>query len=374
LRGVGAATFNTPDAKANPTVQMVLVQASQIWQRVKMISQMTLAGVQNAIGRLSATPGERILLVASNGFLSEQLEGDVNQIIAEALRAQIVIDALDAKGLYVEGPSRAPDVDALSGPPICTDCITPGAPNTSPLATFIFENTTRGAKLQAGDAAMENFAIATGGLLFRNNNDLDFGFYELGVVPAFSYLLTFSAADVRPDGSYHPLTVKVNGSTSSYLEYRPGYYAPSQRTATQAKAPPESKLDRAVSSQENISEIPAVVSSKLTQSASGAQEVSVAIHVDLKPLSFEKKNDRELQRLDFVLALFDTQGNFVTGKRGEMDFALKEESLARLEATGVNATLSLQPPAGSYRLRTVTQEALSGKIAASSQLVALPQR
>lgn len=348
--------LNDPNyIRLHPEVTQVREHAIELWEHTKEVSVLTFNAIRVAINRLAAAPGDRVLLLASSGFISEHLEQDENEITVQAVHSRIVINALDARGLFVEGPGRPPDVTGTEG--------------GLPLATFLWENTTRGEKQQAEQAAMENFTMATGGLLFRNNNDLDYGFYELGVVPAFSYLLTFSAEDVRPDGAFHPLKVKID-RPNTYAEYRPGYYAPtSAASALKAQAPAGDKLDQAVASQDDLSEIPALASAKSTKSSSGVSEIAVTIHVDIRSLPFEKKENLQLERLDLVVALFDAQNNFVAGKHGTFELALKSESLARLESTGINGTLSIAAPPGAYRLRAVAQEALTGKTAASSRLV-----
>jgi len=358
IRGAGSIPLNGPEAMKDQTLQSVLFQARQLSQRVKLTSQMTLSALESTISRLRGLPGDRMLLLASPGFLTEHMGPEVDEIIVRAVRDQIVMNALDAKGLYYEGPSRPPDAMAHE--------------EILPTQTFVYENTTFTQKLQAGQAAMENFAMGTGGLLFRNNNDLAFGFYELGVVPAFSYVLSFSADDVTPDGSYHDLKLKVDRPNSN-LECRPGYYAPTVASSASAvKALPVNKLDHAVASTEGLSEISASFTPKAATSASGAQQVSVTIHVDLKSFQFERKEDREVQRLDLIVALFDAQNNFVTGKRGEFDLALKPDSFTRLQASGINGTLSLEAPAGFYRLRAVAQEAVTGKLAATTLPIDIP--
>lgn len=347
--GIGA-----PVPESNQTLQVIRAEADQIWNHAKDISEMTLGAIANTLARLSAMPGDRMLLFSSAGFLSEGMEHDVDELIAAAVRSGIVMNALDAKGLYVETPGRPIDEPST-------------APTALLSAVLNFEAVTKLEKMQAGEAAMENFAMATGGLLFRNNNDLDYGFYELGVVPAYSYILSFSADDARPDGSFHSLNVKVD-RPESQLEYRPGYYAPTSAAAVaKVQTPVGSKLDQAVASKDDLSEIPASASAKPAKSVSGAQELAVTIHVDIRSLPFEKKDDRQLERLDLVVALFDSQNNFVAGKRGEFDLALKSESLTRLESAGINGTLSITAPPGAYRLRAVAQEALTGKTAATSQ-------
>jgi VWFA-related protein len=358
LENMDPSLLNNPFyIRSHPGVTQVRELASSLWDRAKEASALTFSALRATMDRLAVAPGERMLLLASSGFLSDQLEQTENEVTAEAVRTRIVVNALDARGLFVEGPGRPLDV--------------PGTPGDLPLATFLWENTTRGEKQQAEQAAMENFAKATGGLLFRNNNDLDYGFYELGVVPGFSYILSFSADDVRPDGSYHPLKVKVD-RPNCYPEFRPGYYAPASASASESakpQAPPEHKLDQAVQLQEDLAEIPVTAVAKPAKSASGAPELAVTLHIDVRSLPFEQKDDRELERLDLVVALFDSQNNFVIGKHGTFELALKEDSLTRLKATGINGTLSLEAPPGTYRLRAVAQEALTGKTAATSQSV-----
>jgi hypothetical protein len=58
----------------------------------------------------------------------------------------------------------------------------------------------------------------------------------------------------------------------------------------------------------------------------------------------------------------------ITAKEGEMDLALKDDSLARLTGSGVNAGLKLAAPPGAYKVRVVVQDA-EGKMASQDQNV-----
>jgi hypothetical protein len=52
-----------------------------------------------------------------------------------------------------------------------------------------------------------------------------------------------------------------------------------------------------------------------------------------------------------------------------MDLRLKGPTLKQLLAQGLDAKLSIQAPAGTYRVRQVVQEAVSGRIGALSRSV-----
>ena len=104
----------------------------------------------------------------------------------------------------------------------------------------------------------------------------------------------------------------------------------------------------------------------------GEPLLSLIIHTDLAKLQFTQRDGRNLQKLRFIGALVNGQGEMVVAKEGAMDLALTEETIARLTASGINATLALYAPPGKYRVRVVVQDAF-GRIAALNQTVELPK-
>ena len=57
----------------------------------------------------------------------------------------------------------------------------------------------------------------------------------------------------------------------------------------------------------------------------------------------------------------------MTGVQGVMDLRLKDPTFATLSSNGVDAKLTLDAPAGQYRLRQVVQETANGHVAAQMQ-------
>ena len=70
-----------------------------------------------------------------------------------------------------------------------------------------------------------------------------------------------------------------------------------------------------------------------------------------------------------VLSRKDAQGKMVTGKEAQMRLVLKAESFERFAKSGIGGGTSLEAPAGEYRLRVVVEEALHGRMSATSQNV-----
>jgi hypothetical protein len=101
----------------------------------------------------------------------------------------------------------------------------------------------------------------------------------------------------------------------------------------------------------------------------GKAAFSVIVSIDISKLRFTQQGDRQVQRIAFTTALFDTQGKMTAAKEGTMDLSLTDATFKRLSASGLNAKVTFEVPAGSYKLRQVVEEGLDGKIACSSHTV-----
>jgi VWFA-related protein len=340
----------------SPTAIAVRAQAEATWQQAREISITSFDTIDNALARLAKEPGTRVLLMVSTGFISGMLDAERDAAIDHAIHAGIVINALDAKGLWAEGARPfGQDAQTYKG---------------FPIQTFIFEATSVNSRNDAVNAVMAEFASGTGGLFFHNSNDLVGGFAQLAAVPETTYLLAFGPDEQGAAGKYHKLKVRLTSASHDYVQARPGYFAPANPPA-EAKTELR-KLDTEAMAVDALAEIPVQLAGRLGKTEKGDPTLSLVIHVDLAKLRFTESLGRETQKLAFIGALMDASGNMVTAKEGEMELALKKENLARMQASGVNAALTLSAPPGAYRVRIVVQEA-EGKIAALSQTVEIPK-
>ena len=209
------------------------------------------------------------------------------------------------------------------------------------------------------NAVMEETTSATGGLFFHNSNDLVGGFAVLAAVPETTYLLAFRPDTEGAAGRYRKLKVRLTALKDDYVQARPGYFAPG---STPAEGPRGTRsIDQEVQARDVLKDIPIDVGQEIKQ-AKGEGVVTLMIHVDLAPLKFAQREGRHIQKLTFVGALLDKDGNIVTAKEGEMDLSLKKETLAKLTASGVSAGLRLSAPPGRYLARVVVRDA-EGKMA-----------
>lgn len=162
-------------------------------------TQASLKILRDLVQGMAKAPGERTIVVVSPGFF---VAGDQAQVdvLDDALRANITINALDPRGLVTS-----------------TD-ITQERPMDP--STFLYKTMSDTEE----SAVLDELADGTGGLFFHNNNDVDDGFRRVSGVPEFSYVLGFSP-DAKLDGKLHKLKVTLKNPEKMTVQARKGYYA-----------------------------------------------------------------------------------------------------------------------------------------------------
>lgn len=333
------------DRRNDPVcAQTVQGLASTTWQAVKHNSVNSLSSIRSVVDYMATLPGKRVLLLASSGFLSGGLEYEREDIVNHALRGSVVINSLDAKGLYTQ------DMGIAVG----------GMPARSMIA-----RQSQGTRSQfESNDTMAILSASTGGLFFHNNNDLDLGFRELGLVPEYSYSLAF--VPPAPNGKYHTLKVRLKQNHGYDVQARPGYFSAAAKPAD--PAPAERPIDKEMLSADTLSEVPLTISAEPAATTPGGPGVHVVLHLDIGHLQLVNRSGRHSGQLTVIAALFDSAGNFVTGKECQIDFNMKDDTYNKL-APGTTAGLTLNAPPGKYNLRGVVRESNQGKITASSQPV-----
>ena len=283
----------------------------------------TFNSITSVIHHLGQMPGRRVLVLASTGFLSLSLGIEQQKVVEAALRAGVVINSLSTAGVG-GGMGR------LSSP-------------------------------------LGGLADGTGGQYFHDSNDIGAGFHSLSTAPNVSYVLGFSPTSIKIDGSEHTLKVKLTESQHLSVKARPGYLAPSAEISPSSER--LHKLEASVMASDSPTEVPIEFTAMPGTQPSGASFLMVQVHVDIRKLPFQMLNDRHSERLIFITALFDGKNQFLTGARGVMDLRLKDPTLKQLSGQGLDAKLSINAPAGSYRVRQVVQESVGGKLAAANRMV-----
>jgi VWFA-related protein len=318
----------------------------------------SLDALRNVIAKLASMPGQRTIVMVSPGFLVlDDMRDQQTGLIERAIRANIVIGALDARGLY-----------ASSGMPDASE------PNVNP-ATMTQKAAYRNTEATTQSDVMATLAEGTGGTFYHGTNDYDEGIARTAAAPDVLYVLGFSPLDLKLDGKYHNLKVTLKGVKGMDLQVRKGYYAPKYAADPAEKA--KQDLEEAFFSRNEVHDLPAVLQTQYFKSDNGDATLSAVAKVDVKKLAFRKEGDRNLENLTVITGLFDNDGNFVAGVQKVVEMRLLDETLSNLSndkrvgsGIAVKNTFTVHP--GRYVVRMVVRDSEGQLMSEQSSLVEIP--
>ena len=316
-------------------------------------SRMALRVLANVIRRISAMPGQRSVILASPGFLLPYLRQELTDSISRAIRANVIVNCLDARGLWVPPGLSAADPTPAGG--------------TNVIA---MKGLYAQAEAMAQEDILAELASGTGGTYFHNSNDLGAGFRALALAPEFIYVLGFTPSTLKADGRFHKITVSLREPKDLAVQARRGYYAPKKEAdaAEQAKQ----DIEAAMFSREVMKEIPVRLHTQFFKSSDVDAKVSVMAQMDLKRFRFRKENGRNINTVTVVAALFDRGGNFVSGVTKTIDFRLLDETMDKRLGSGVTVKTSFDVKVGSYVVRLVVRDGEGQTMAAENGAVEIP--
>jgi VWFA-related protein len=292
----------------------------------------TLAALESSAKRLAEMPGTRILVLLSAGFIiriqargvAYDVEPEIHGFIDAALRANVTVNVIDAKGLSPGGEGRV-------------------------------------------RRPLKEISEGTGGYLFENSNDIA-GAMQLAAHPETTYLIGFNPGE--RDGKFHTLKIRFKSKRGDFLEFRPGYFSRKDDDSNK-KLAARKPMDDAVFSKQTLRDVAADVTVSEGPPKDGAIPVNIGITLDMNRLQFKTANGRHMQQIVFLMTLLDASGSLVAGKESIMGLSLTAAKLASLKKEGLKTVATLTAAPGTYQVRTVIREGMKGSLAASTTAVDL---
>ncbi len=172
---------------------------------MERMSRATVLLLQDIFRRMVRLPGQRNVVFMSPGMaLRDESHydrtADTMALIDRAVRSGIVIDSLDARGLY----------------PV---------PN------------------RGFNEFMARLADGTGGRFITDTNDMDGAVHKLAGTPKYIYVLGFSPEALKQDGSFHELKVKLRSQRNLDVQARKGYWEPNAKELARLRAQPPAEAE-----------------------------------------------------------------------------------------------------------------------------------
>lgn len=296
--------------------------------------------LQATVRRLAVMRGQRVIVLVSPGFVYGNHSERFAEITNLSIRDNVVINSLDAKGIYYGDGKWNPD-----------------------------RFRTEGFGHEMEYAVLQDLAEGTGGLFIHFNNDFVGSLREMSESPEAYYLLGYVPQNLARDGKFHVLKVNLASGAHGNVQARRGFFAASKVETPEEAAKRE--MEDAVFSDEEQHDLPVTIESHVLSDKASADKVDIKAQFDPSRLHFEKVGVKNNEELTVSATLFDENGNYVTGMQKTAQMDLDDATLAQLEKTGFYVELHLDVKPGNYVLRTVARDSNDGHIAAQNASISV---
>lgn len=340
--------YNNDPLMYNSAVSLAQSTIPRVAMEADADNNYTYRTLQDTLRRLAAMPGERVMLLVSPGFIMGLQTSDLMIVVDQANHANIVINTLDARGLY-----------------------TPDMGDVSQRRTGIAQLGSYRIAAQTEQAyVLSDFAYGTGGAFFQNSNDIAGGMKMIGSAPEVSYVIGFSPQNEKIDGSFHTLKVKLTGKEKYTIQARRGYYAP--RKLNDPKEQEKQEIQEAIFSRDEIMDLPLELQTQYFKKDAAEAQLSVVSRLQVKGMHFRTADGRHNDSLTFATAIFDDNGNFVTGGEKILQMHLLDPTYERVLRTGLTLKSSFDLKPGKYMVRQVVRDSEGSQMAARNGAVDIP--
>ncbi len=303
-----------------------------------------LFAIEEISKSLSYLNEKKSLLYFSGGIQRDGIENQasLHAAINASVRANLAIYSVDARGLQ----SISPLGDATTG-----NLRGANSFNGAALQNNLDSNFTT-------QEVMAGLSADTGGKFFSDSNDFSPAFTRIQNDTSAYYVLGFHSTDLRRDGRYRRLSIKVDRGDIK-LEYRPGYYAPADyKHATKDER--ERQLDEELASDLPATDMAVYMQALYFRLAENRFYVPVSLVVPGSQIPFVKGGDRDKATLDIIGQVKDSASHDIGDVRDTVKLAVDESQQVRQK--NVQYTTGFNLPPGKYHVKFVVRENVTGRM------------
>jgi hypothetical protein len=134
--------------------QEVRFAARQHYEEDQHYRLVALASLRQLVQALRHFEGKKSVILFSPGFIAQDVEFEIQEVVDRSLRSGVVFNVIDARGLYTAGFEASDRV---------------GGADPTLLGKKI---SLLGSSKSAQSDSLEQMALETGGIFYHNNNDL----------------------------------------------------------------------------------------------------------------------------------------------------------------------------------------------------------
>ena len=343
--------------------QMVEGKAREVLAQAEYGRRALLSVLRAVADGLSTLPGQRLILLLSDGFTLMDNGGgsdtsDLQGAISKAVRAGVRIYSLDAKGLQA---------------PAEFDASLPSVSLTGNLMGLLSSYMSASDKdLQDG---MNALASDTGGKFFHNTNDLKGSLQSAIDDNRDYYELSYYPSDFKDNRPFRRISVRIRNHPEYKVRAQSGYLVSDFRKEDpkeNARAP-EEKLARAIASPLPVTAIRVGATASHLEADADAAQVSLQAWIDGTGLTYREQGGRVQIDLQVATVVYDRFGKVVSTASEVIRGGFSAEQLEPVKRTGFRYTKRIAAKPGRYQIRIGVSDSSAGHIGTAITWVEVPR-
>jgi VWFA-related protein len=305
-----------------------------------------LAALQTAVKMLGQLNEKKALIYFASGMRlnglnnQAQLQGTINS----AIRANVALYAIDARGLVAQAPMG----DATKG---------------SPGGVAMYSGSSAQANwsnFTTSQDTLYTLAADTGGKALLDNNDLTVGMVNAQKAISSYYIIGYYSNNTALDGKYRKIKIALN-DVSAKVDYRVGYYAGKQFKNFNS-VDKERQLEDALLLGDPITDLTIAMEVNYFQLNRAEYFVPVAVKIPGSELYLARKGGAEHTLIDFIGEIKDEFGATVQNVRDKVDLKLNDASAAEFAKRPIQYETGFTLLPGTYTIKFLARDAETGRI------------
>lgn len=334
--------------------QMAQNRASEVLNMAAFRSRNTQLTLRSVVDRLAQMPGQRLLVLFSDGFTlldntgrfdSDQLQN----ITSRATRSGVVIYSIDSKGLQTP-----PGMSAEFSAPVNMQYASAA------------EN-----ELEDGLNAL---AVDTGGKFFRNTNDLAGAAKEALADNETFYTLAYYPAEEGSPNKFRKLTVRVKGHPEYRVRTQKGYLPSAlAKTKTTVAKTLDQRVAQAMAEPLATTELGVVATAEDLEEATDPAQVTLKVFINGQDISFQPAADnRQQMSVKIVYTVFDSAGKLALSEAQTINGNLQPPRYENIRKNGMTYLKRLVLKPGFYQIRVGATDLRTERLGTASAVVQVP--
>ena len=306
-----------------------------------------LATLESAAKMLAPFPEKKALLYFSSGISRSGNDNEASRdaAINAAKRSNVAFYPIDARGLVASAPSG----DASSASSRGTSAFT-GTQMQSQRDSF-----------NASQETLSTLAMDTGGKLFVDDNDLALGMEKARDDIASYYIVGYYSTNIKMDGKYRRVEVKLSKDIQAKIDYRSGYFGQKEFKKF-TNTDKEDQLSQALMLGDPLTDLSLTAELDYFRLARDRYFVPFSVKIPGSEIALAKSKGNAQTEFDFIGQVRDTHDKLIAVVRDGIKIKLSEQTAAQLSASPLAYDTGFTLPPGKYAFKFLARENETGKM------------